>query len=146
MSKLKVFSFFVLMLAAVSTMAQDQICKTWYNQEKTSKVQVYLTTAGTYAAKIIWLKEPLVNGKPRTDVENPDESKRSTPVMGMVILKGLKKNATDPNLYENGTIYDPKNGKTYGCKITFKGNTMDLRGYIISMPFIGRTSTWTLAE
>jgi hypothetical protein len=30
--------------------------------------------------------------------------------------------------------------------MTFKGSSVDLRGYIHGMPFLGRTSNWTLAE
>jgi uncharacterized protein (DUF2147 family) len=147
MKSLKMLSVFFLLVAfSTTTFAQDQLCKVWYNQEKTSKLEVYLTTAGTYAAKIVWLKEPIVDGKPRTDVENPDAAKKNTPIMGMVVLKGLKKSATDPNFYEGGKIYDPKNGKTYDCRLTYKGKTAELRGYVMGMPFLGRTSVWTLAE
>jgi uncharacterized protein (DUF2147 family) len=30
--------------------------------------------------------------------------------------------------------------------MTVKGNTIELRGYVLGMSFLGRTSTWTLAE
>jgi uncharacterized protein (DUF2147 family) len=41
----------------------------------------------------------------------------------------------------------PKNGKTYDCKITIKDDkNVDLRGYVMGMPFLGRTSNWTLVE
>ena len=36
--------------------------------------------------------------------------------------------------------------KKYDCKMTFKGASVDLRGYIHGMPFLGRTSNWTLSE
>lgn len=127
---------------------KNQIEKVWYNQEKTSKIQVYLAKDGKYYGKIIWLSEPndKVTGKPRTDKENPDAARRNDPLMGTLVLKGFSPDASDPNTYTGGTVYDPKNGKTYCGKVTFKGTSLDLRGYICSVPFLGRTSTWTLAE
>ena len=126
-----------------SALAQDQIEKVWYNQEKTSKIQVYKAKDGKFYGKIIWLSEPLKNGKPKVDEENPDKSKRAQPIVGLVILRGLKKDGDKE--YSDATIYDPKNGKTYSCKITYKGNKLDLRGYV-GISLIGRTSTWTLAD
>ncbi len=127
----------------LSTRAQDQIEKVWYNQEKTSKIQVYKAKDGKFYGKIVWLSEPLKNGKPKVDEENPDKAKRAQPIVGLVILRGLKKDGDKE--YSDATIYDPKNGKTYSCKITYKGNKLDLRGYV-GISLIGRTSTWTLAD
>ena len=126
-----------------STLAQDQIEKVWYNQEKTSKIQVYKAKDGKFYGKIIWLKDPLKDGKPKLDEENPDKGKRTQPIVGLVILRGLKKDGDKE--YSDATIYEPKNGKTYSCKITYKGNKLDLRGYV-GISLIGRTSTWTLAD
>jgi uncharacterized protein (DUF2147 family) len=148
MNKIKLLFAATILLFTFNVNAQkDQLCKVWYNQEKTSKVEVFqVPSDGTFAGKIVWLKEPVENGKPKTDKENPDEKLRSKPLMGLLIFYGLKKSATDPNLYEDGRIYDPKNGKKYDCKMTFKGASVDLRGYIHGMPFLGRTSNWTLSE
>lgn len=127
---------------------KNQIERIWWNQEKTSKIQIYLAKDGNYYGKIVFLDEPndKDTGKPKLDKENPDESKRSTPIMGLLILKGYKINPENKNEYIDGKIYDPKNGKTYCGKITFKGNSLDLRGYLCSASFLGRTATWTLAE
>ncbi len=121
----------------------DPIEKVWYNQEKTAKIQVYKAKDGKFYGKMVWLKEPLENGKPKVDKENPDEKKRNTPLIGLILLRGLEKDGDKE--YDGGKIYDPKNGKTYSCKITHKGNTLDLRGFV-GISLIGRTSTWTLAD
>ena len=83
------------------------------------------------------------NGKPKVDENNPDEAKRNTPLIGLVLLRGLEKDGDKE--YDGGKIYDPKNGKTYSCKITYKGNTLDLRGFV-GVSLLGRTSTWTIAD
>ena len=147
----QIIAIATLLLFSISTFAQrekNQIEKVWYNQEKTSKIEVYLAKDGKYYGKIVWLDKlnDEKTGKPKLDKENPEDALKSSPIMGLLILKGFSIDAENKNLYTGGTVYDPKNGKTYCGKLTFKGNTIDLRGFICSVPFLGRTSTWTLAE
>lgn len=142
-SKVLLFSFIFIGITVVAKAQTDPIEKVWYNQEKTAKIQVYKAKDGRFYGKMVWLKEPLENGKPKVDKENPDDKKRNTPLIGLILLRGLEKDGDHE--YDNGKIYDPKNGKTYSCKITHKGNTLDLRGFV-GISLIGRTSTWTLAD
>ena len=130
----------VLLSSKLLMYAQEPIEAVWYNEEKTARIEVFKARDNKIYGKIVWLKEPLKNGKPKVDENNPDATKRSHPILGLVILKGLEK--TDDNVYENGTIYDPKNGKTYSCIIRQKGNKLSVRGYI-GVSLIGRTTTWT---
>jgi uncharacterized protein (DUF2147 family) len=47
------------------------------------------------------------------------------------------------NLWEEGNIYDPKNGNTYSSTMRLiNGNSLEVRGYI-GVSLIGRTDTWT---
>jgi uncharacterized protein (DUF2147 family) len=115
----------------------------WYNEEKTARIKVYKSDDDRYYGKIVWLKVPEINGKPKTDQNNPDEAKRKDPILGLQILKGLKQDTE--NSYEGGTIYDPKSGRTYSCKATYEGSKLSLRGYI-GFSLIGRTTTWTKVE
>lgn len=121
----------------------DPIESYWFNQEKTAKIQIYKARDGKFYGKITWLKKPTIDGKPKVDARNPDESKRNQPIIGLVILKGFTKDCE--NVYEDGTVYDPKNGKTYSCKITRNGNELDVRGYV-GISLIGRTTKWTKAD
>lgn len=133
----------LLLLGHTVSFAQDQIERVWFNQEKTAKIQVYKAKDNKFYGKIIWLQEPEKGGKPKVDEHNPDAKQRNQPILGLVVLKGFVKDGDHG--YEDGTIYDPKNGKTYSCKITYKGSTLDVRGYVgISM--LGRTTTWTKAD
>lgn len=133
-----VFAF--ALLSCLPAFAQkDQIEGLWYNAEKTARINIYKATDGKFWGKIVWLKEPEKNGKPKTDENNPKADKRNTPLIDLPILRHFEKDGAKE--YNEGEIYDPKNGKTYSCKITFKGNTLSVRGYVgISM--IGRTTTW----
>jgi uncharacterized protein (DUF2147 family) len=132
------------LVARTGCLAQtDAIERLWYNEEKTSKIQVYKAVDGKFYGKIAWLKVTEENGKPRTDSKNPNDALKNTPLLGLLILKGFKKDGDDQ--YTGGTIYDPKNGKTYSCKITRNGDKLNVRGYI-GFSLIGRTTTWTKAE
>ncbi len=139
--------FGLLLVSQTKVFAQkDKIEGVYSNEEKDGKVQIYLAKNGKYYGKIVWLKEPNRNGKPKMDDNNPDESKRTNPTLGLLVLKGFVKSTDNENLYIDGTIYDPKNGKTYSCKITYKdANTLDIRGFI-GISLIGRSTTWTRTE
>jgi uncharacterized protein (DUF2147 family) len=68
--------------------------------------------------------------------EGEDKNK---PILGLVIIKGLSRKG---DVYEGGKITDPKNGKSYHCKITLQGkDKLVVRGYI-GIPLIGRSQTW----
>lgn len=142
---LRTFSVLVCLLAVrIVAFAQDPIERLWYNQEKTAKIQVFKATDGKFYGKIVWLKEPNnEQGKPKTDVNNPKKERQNDPVLGMQLLKGFVKDGDKE--YTDGTIYDPKNGKTYSCKINHKGNTLDVRGYV-GISLLGRTTVWTKAD
>lgn len=123
---------------------KDKIEGQWYNEEKTAKVEIYRANDNKFWGKIVWLKEPLRDGKPKTDINNPKKGARNQPLIGLPLLRAFVKDGDKK--YDDGEIYDPKNGKTYSCTITYKNdNELSVRGYVgISM--IGRTTTWTRAN
>ena len=150
MPDLKVFPmrllFVTLCLLLSSTVIKaqtDQIEGLWYNDVKSGKILITKGADGKFYGKVVWLKEPLKNGKPKLDEMNVDESLRSRPRLGLRVLSGFVKDGDVK--YTDGTIYDPLNGKTYSCKITYKGKTLDIRGYI-GISLFGRTTVWSRAE
>ncbi len=66
--------------------------------------------------------------------------RKDKPIVGMTILSGMKK---EGDAWAGGEILDPKNGKTYRCKITLSedGKSLKVRGFI-GISLIGRTQTW----
>ena len=141
--KVIMFCFLVvgLLTGSAAYCQSDKIEGTWFNDVKDAKIQIYKSGDGKFYGKIIWLKDPVKNGKPKLDEKNKNEKLQKQPIVGLVILKGFEK---DGDTYEDGTIYDPENGKTYDCKITYKGKTLSIRGYVgISM--FGRTTVWERA-
>lgn len=133
--------FIMIGSTALSFAQKEKVEGYWLNQEKDAKIEIYKAKDGKFYGKIIWLKEPNRDGKPKTDINNPKENLRATPIIGMLILKAFEKEDDDD--YEDGTIYDPKSGKTYSCNITVKNaNTLSIRGYV-GISLIGRTTVWT---
>lgn len=123
----------------------DAILGVW-TTEGGDKIEIFACEAG-YCAKIVALVEPLypeddpMAGKPKVDRENPDESERDRPIIGLELMKGFTTKGN--GRWSGGTIYDPENGKTYKCKITLDGeNRLKVRGYI-GVSVIGRTTVWT---
>jgi uncharacterized protein (DUF2147 family) len=120
----------------------DAVIGNWLTASGKAIVQIYKSDA-KYNGKIFWLKTPNnEEGKPKMDKNNPDKAKQTNPLMGLNMLKGFVFNK---NQWEDGTIYDPENGKTYSCKITYRDGKLDLRGFI-GISLIGRTQTWTKVE
>ncbi len=130
------------MMAKVA-LAQDITQGTWYNQEKTAKIQ-FFKQGDKFFGKVVWLKEPNENGKPRTDKENPDAKLKTRPILGLVNLKNFVQDGK--GAWVDGEVYDPKNGKTYSCKMSLVSPVkLDIRGYI-GISLIGRTEHFTKAD
>ena len=120
----------------------DAIVGVWKTGEGNAMVRIY-KNGEKYQGKVVWLKEPNdpETGKPKQDKNHPDEANRTRPVLGMINIWGFS--YKDKNLWDDGNIYDPKNGSTYSCTIKMiNPNTLEVRGYI-GVSIIGRTDTWT---
>jgi uncharacterized protein (DUF2147 family) len=120
------------------TFSADAIVGIWLTASGKAKVQIY-KEGDKYNGKIVWLKNPTYeDGKVKVDKNNPEKSKQGFPLLGLNMLKGF---VFDDGEWEDGTIYDPENGKTYSCTMKMRNGFLDLRGYI-GISLIGRTQTW----
>ncbi len=128
----------ILIQSHLAAQNADAILGKWYTESDKSIVEITKSN-NTYTGKIIWIRDSLENGKPRLDIHNPQEQRRLQPVVGLQILNNLK---FEQHEWVGGTIYDPENGKEYSCKAAFNGENLDLRGYVLGIPFLGRTTTW----
>jgi uncharacterized protein (DUF2147 family) len=136
----------VLLLAnsalASTSNSPDDIVGVWKTGEGTAMVRIY-KNGDKYQGKVVWLKEPIdpETGKPKVDKNHPDEASRKRAVLGLINIWGFlyKEN----NTWDDGNIYDPKNGNTYSCTIKLTSpNSLEVRGYI-GVSLIGRTDNWT---
>ena len=68
---------------------------------------------------------------------------KDTPLKGMKILYGFKKNMNRPDEYHDGHVIDPMSGNIYKGKIKINANAtrMILRGYV-GTSALGRSQVW----
>jgi uncharacterized protein (DUF2147 family) len=120
--------------------ARNVILGNWLVQDRDAIVNIY-ESGDRFEGKIVWLKTPLnKQGTPMKDTNNVDKILRKRPALGLAILHGFA--YTKDGSWENGTVYDPKNGKTYSCRITaVNKNQLEIRGYI-GIALMGRTEIW----
>ncbi|UBM58838.1 DUF2147 domain-containing protein [Marinilongibacter aquaticus] len=130
-------------LVSLGLQAQKITEGTWYNEEKDGRIQFYESNGKLYG-KIAWLKMPEENGKPRTDINNPNNKLKSRPLLGMVFLKDFEE--TKENFWEDGIIYDPKSGKNYSCEMKLESpDKLHVRGFV-GISLLGRTTVFTRAK
>ena len=126
----------------------DAVLGKWWNEEKDAHIEIY-PCEGKICGKIVWLKEPNypaddskgMAGKTKVDRENPDPAKKGLPILGMNLVWGFTH--AGENVWEGGSIYNPREGKTYKCKMTLENpDTLKVRGFI-GISLIGKTNIWT---
>lgn len=144
--KMKNFLAIAIVFLTGTLVGQDfkeaDILGIWFNEEKDAKVEIYKENDKVYG-KVVWLEEPNEpdTGQPKLDDENQDESLQTRPIMGLLLVKEF--NYEGEGLWEDGDIYDPKNGKTYSCYMKLKSmDQLKVRGFI-GIAIIGRTTYWT---
>lgn len=133
----KLFALLLFVGSTTITLAQqkaDDIIGTYMTPENKAMVEVSKKD-NKYYGKFLWTK---TEGK--LDVNNPVAAEKTKPLKGMEFLKNFT--FDNKSTWNNGTIYDPENGKTYSCKITAdeKGN-LSVRGFI-GVSLLGRTSVF----
>lgn len=136
----KIFWVLLLVSIPVFSFAQDQLLGTWLTGNQKAKIQIFKKDK-KYYGKIVWLKNPKdEKGQDKLDDHNPDPAKRKNPIIGIMLLKSFE---YDDGEWEDGTIYDPENGKTYSCVLSMPNSkTLNVRGYI-GISLLGRTDVWT---
>lgn len=131
---------FALIICAVLTGTAQDVLGNWKTiddetGEAKSIVEIYKKDGEIYG-KVVDILDP--SKKDATCRDCPDDAK-GKPIMGLVILKGLKKDGKE---YSGGTILDPNNGKVYKCLIALENaDKLKVRGYI-GFSLLGRSQYW----
>lgn len=128
----KFITMIVVALAyCIGAMAQaDKVCGVYKAEQSgtTSKVKIF-RNGGGYRAQVIWTANPKnADGSYKTDVKNPDASKRSVHVDNVVLIDKVTYNAQD-KVWDGGKIYDPTSGKVYKVELSLKdAKTLVVKG------------------
>ena len=135
-----------LALASLSAWAQNTpvgLWKTIDDDGKTEKSLVRISEAGgVLTGKIERIFEA---GKQDSTCDKCTDERKDKPVLGMVILRNLKLDADDKDIWSGGDVLDPNNGKVYRARLKplDGGKQLQMRGYL--GPFY-RTQVWQRVE
>lgn len=125
-------------VAATPASAANPVTGRWLTAEKDAVILIApcgSQMCGTIDRFIV----PPPQGLDQRDVNNRDPGKRSRKLLGMAILTGF----TPDGSVWNGTIYDPKSGKTYRSVLERDGGKLKVKGCI---SIFCQTQTWSPAK
>ena len=131
---------------ALPALAQMSPVGTWHTMdEKTGEIksQIVISEAGGVVSGKID-KVLRKDAKPDAVCDECSDDRKGKPIVGLEIIRGAKK-AAGKDVWEDGKILDPENGKNYTLRLTpiEGGKKLEVRGSI--GPF-GRTQTWVRAQ
>ncbi|MEQ1523985.1 MAG: DUF2147 domain-containing protein [Aestuariivirga sp.] len=124
--KLGIAGLFSVVLSGLA-LADEAASGIW--MLNSGKVTVRIAPCGaSLCGSIVGLAKPLnKQGQPKVDKENPTESLRNRPLMGLTILANMK--PTGENKWR-GTIYNADDGRTYSSYMKLSGNNMKVKGCV----------------
>ena len=127
---------------AMAQMTPVGLWKTIDDKDGTAKSEIrILESGGVVSGKIEKVLDPKAQADARC-VECSDERK-DQPIVGLELLRGLRKSDPGQDRWDGGTIVEPSSGKVYKVQLTpiDGGAKLEVRGYI-GAPLFGRTQTW----
>lgn len=136
---MKVFVGLIVLLLSLPVAARDNVFGLWKTvddktKEVRSVVEIYEQDSKLFG-KIVKIF-PADDAPPNPVCEKCEDHRKDQPIVGLTIIENL---VQDGDEWEDGTVLDPDNGKTYNCKIWLEDGKLKLRGYI---GFLYRTQTW----
>ena len=109
---------------------------TWLTEDGRAKIRMdhcgpnNVKMCGT----VVWLKP----GQPKTDAKNPDPAKRARPMLGLMLMDGLK---LDGKKYK-GEIYNSDEGKNYTVSLARESDSeLSISGCLLAI--LCGSQSWT---
>ncbi len=121
------------------------VWKTIDDETKQERSTVRISeVGGVLSGRIEKITDP---GKQAAKCDECADERKGQPILGLTILRNVKKNGDDADLWDGGDILDPSNGKVYRVRLrpVDGGKKLEVRGFI-GMPLLGRTQTWIRVE
>jgi uncharacterized protein (DUF2147 family) len=144
MKKFLSFLLVSLLFSSTIVMAQsaDPVLGVWKTiDEKTNRPSSFIKIEERHGELIGTVTELIHDSESSiTHCNLCKDERKGKPIVGMVIMKGLKKDKS--GYWSGGEILDPEEGDIYKVKIsTDDGKALRVRGYI-GFSLIGRTQVW----
>jgi len=136
------FSLLPALLATTSVAAKSPTpAGVWLHANK--RIQVEIAPCGDQlCGKIVWFRWPNdAQGRPLVDSKNPDPALRTRPLLGLTVLRGLRR--AGEGSWQAGKIYNPDDGGDYSALMSIQDDgALSVRAYVID-PNLGETEIWT---
>lgn len=142
----KALSALVFAALAGSAAAQMTPVGTWNSvDDKTKELKseiVIAESGGALNGKITKLLRK--EAKQDAVCDECTDDRKGKPLLGLEIIRGAKK-VDGKEVWEDGKILDPENGKAYSLRLTpiEGGKKLEVRGSVFG---IGRTQTWVRVQ
>ncbi len=117
---------------AGSTAFADDASGVWLRDNGASKVRV-APCGDALCGTVIWEQSP------KKDVNNPDEAKRTRPVVGTRVFFNMKESGDNK---WSGSAYNPEDGKTYSGSMSLSGGTLTTKGCVLG-GLICKSVSWS---
>lgn len=126
----------------------DPLERSWYTADSAYVINFIQDSDDLFYGKIVWLKQPNnADGTPRLDVKNKDKSFHNVPLMNMVVIGRLQKNAFYWDQYQHGSFYNADRGKMQCIQINLVSHRrLEVFIHDCQMGLLGKSSVWMLAE
>lgn len=137
-----------LTAATASSFAQSTpvgVWKTIDDKSKKEKSLIRITeTGGVLSGKVEKILDPEAKDA-KCDACSDD--RKNLPVVGLTVIRNVKHNDKDAELWDGGDILDPKTGSVYRVRMKplEGGGKLEVRGYF-GAPMFGRSQTWIRVE
>jgi len=137
------FAIGAVSISAFAQMSPVGLWKTIDDDGKTEKSLVRITEQGGVLTGTI--EKIFDASKADAKCEKCTDDRKDKPVTGMAIIRNVKHDADDKEIWTGGEIMDPNNGKSYKTRLKpiEGGKKMEMRGYV---GFVYRTQVWQRVE
>ncbi len=135
----------LVVLVCLNSNAQQSIFGKWKTiddetGDPKSIVEIYERGGQVYGKIVKLFRNGDEDPDPICDLCPEDDARYGKKIIGMEIIKDLKK---EGNEYADGTVLKPDEGKIFRCRIWLEENQLKIRGY---WGFFYRTQTWVKAD
>lgn len=144
MSARALFAFAAMLAASMPAIAEwpsDPAHGYWLTENRKAIVEIAPCGDGA-CGRMVWVEEPRDDlGQPKRDQKNADLGKRERTICGLELVGGLRR--TDDGSWENGWLYNPRDGETYSARIrALSPSELEVRGYL-GVTVLGKSQVWT---
>jgi uncharacterized protein (DUF2147 family) len=134
------------LLASLGAQAQMTPVGNWHTiDDKTKEVKSEIRITES-AGVLTGVVTKLLRKEAKQDAvcDECSDDRKGKPILGLEIIRGAKK-AAGKEIWEDGKILDPENGKSYTLRLTpiEEGKKLEVRGSVLG---IGRTQTWVRVQ